>query len=71
MSSAPKRFFKFNQLAQWRAIAIHREDRFGDDENALARMFAPSPFEMTLEFAQMIVRKYPQDGAAESCPIDE
>ena len=56
--------FKFNYFAQWRAIAIHGKDRFGHDKNALSGMFAPSPFEMTLQFSEMIVRKHAQDSAA-------
>src|SRR5207253_9534641 len=51
--------------------SIHREDGFCDDDDASLWFFAPRPFQMTLQFAKVIVRKNANAGSAQACAIDE
>jgi len=54
-----------------RAIAVHGKHRLSYDENSLARMCAPRPLEVSLQFSQIVVRKDAQRRAAQLWRVDQ
>ena len=66
-----KPLFQLDQLAQRHPVAIHAKDRFGDHDDTRFGMFAARPFEVTLEFAEMVVRKNAHRRAAQARAIDQ
>src|SRR4029453_15391152 len=58
-------------FAQRSAVSIHRKDGFCHDDDATLWFFASRPFQMTLQFAKMIVRKNANASPAQACAIDE
>ena len=62
---------QFDDFEQRGAVAIHAEDRLGDDEDAAAQGVFAGPGEVALEFAKVIMGIDTEEGAAEEGAIDE
>ena len=62
---------ELHEFTQRRQVAIHAEDRFGDDQNPALGMGLPRPFQMRFEFGKVVVGKNPHLGAARVDPVDQ
>jgi hypothetical protein len=63
---------RFSRLfTQGRAVAIHRKHGFRHDDDSRIRLFPSRPFQVALQFTEVIMRKDANAGAAQACAIDQ
>ena len=63
--------FEFHDIAERSEVAIHAEDRFGDNEDAGLRMFLARPLEVVLEVGGVVVVERTDGGAAQAGAVDQ
>lgn len=66
-----KAILQLHDLAEWSEVAVHAEDRFGDDIEPGCGMFLPGPRKLIGEVSEVVMTEDAQGGTAQTSAVHE